>query len=294
MINICRRALTHGDNIFDSFVQYLQDQPHATISDINNNKKRKGDIWESFCKAYLIQTNIYTTVKLLAEASEDELKQWSLTQKDVGIDIIAVDYDETHTQSNASSDARGGVTWRELSTFIALCARTGPWSSHVVMTNAKYVKREGTASHKDKSICYATFCKLKRHDWCAIANLGDGYKCGHVTQPLNMEELRLQRLSALNKSNTSQGAFSIHTHTTVNESALHDRRILVLPMQGASVIRRELCLREVGSYHWTVLGVMQISRLHVAEVCRIGRAKFDIRSGSHATLCCRSRTHFIK
>jgi hypothetical protein len=196
MIQICRNALTN-DNIFDTFMNAVDNTVTNNVKDLKNVKKTKGDVWEEFCKAYL--QNIHTSfvqAKFLAELSNNELENFGLQKRDVGIDIIGIDCDGHPHAVQCKFRRRGTVTWRELSTFYALCARTGPWKSHIVMTNAKYVRKEGRVCSKDKNICYGTFAGLERHQWCKIANLGDGNTCVSHTcfEPMSPASLREKRL----------------------------------------------------------------------------------------------------
>ena len=57
------------------------------------------------------------------------------------------------------------LTWKILSTFYALCLRTGPWDKYIVMTNCEYTLRQGKKTPKDFSICIKTvrFLLLKYH-----------------------------------------------------------------------------------------------------------------------------------
>ena len=85
----------------------------------------------------------------LKDCDETLLKNLSLKKRDVGIDIIAIDQEGNVDAVQCKFRRRGTVRWRELSTFEALCSRTGSWNKHIVMTNQEFVRREGNASAKD-------------------------------------------------------------------------------------------------------------------------------------------------
>ena len=51
------------------------------------------------------------------------------------------------------------LKWKQLSTFYALCGRTGPYEKYIVFTTADYVRRVGKKTSKDVTIGYH---KLKK------------------------------------------------------------------------------------------------------------------------------------
>ena len=57
------------------------------------------------------------------------------------------------------------VTWKELSTFYALCLKTQiPWKKYIVMTNCEYVTHMGQKTEKDQSICIGTFRNISKDE----------------------------------------------------------------------------------------------------------------------------------
>jgi hypothetical protein len=74
--------------------------------------------------------------------------------------------------------------WHQLSTFYALCARTGPWQKQCVMTNCDYIRRMGNRQPGlDYTIAAQGFRATSRLHWSAIASLescdGKTHSGGH-------------------------------------------------------------------------------------------------------------------
>jgi hypothetical protein len=91
--------------------------------------------------------------------------------------------------------SRGIVSWRDLSTFEALCARTGPWRRHLVMTNASAVKRQGLKQAKDLTFARGTFMTLSRHEWTRLAGFGRGRTVGGETSPVTARRVFLDNIT---------------------------------------------------------------------------------------------------
>jgi predicted helicase len=118
----------------------------------------------------------YENVMLLKNVEKSELEKVGLSSRDMGIDILATK-DEKKVAVQCKFRAKRGVTWRDIATFEALCARSGPWFEHIVMTNSGYIHREGT-NIKDVNMTRSTFQKLERHEWCLLAGYGEGQRIG--------------------------------------------------------------------------------------------------------------------
>ena len=190
------KKCTNTQNIFETFCKEISSLKFYNCVDLRNKKKIIGDIWEEFCKKYLKEIKEYKQVKLLAELSDEERELWSLKKKDVGIDIICIDTDDTVIAVQCKFRSKGNITWREISTFEALCARTGPWKYHLVMTNVPRINREGKTNPKDKSITKYHFDKLERHLWNRICGFGNGNTFGDDNMNFSdIKECWLQKLS---------------------------------------------------------------------------------------------------
>ena len=197
MIHICRKALTK-EKVFDEFVSMIDEITTSNLKGLKCLRSRKGELWEEFCKSYMLNIkHCFASVKLLAELSDEELQSFGLSRRDVGIDMVAVDPHGKQFAIQCKFRSKGVVSWRELSTFYALCARSGPWEQHIVMTNAKSVRREGQPSLKDKSICYNSFANLHRHEWYLLGELGKGSVCVQDTvnalSPMSLRKKRLEK-----------------------------------------------------------------------------------------------------
>lgn len=153
-----------------SHIQLYYEKPCHTISDFKERrtKKQEGDIFEEFCCLYL--ENKGYTAWLLKDIPDNILKELQLTRKDMGIDIVAKKDDKYYAiQSKFKkkfAEKRYNVLgWKQISTFCALCSRTGPWEQCIIMTTADYAKRIGTKKKTDITIAYKTFVGMDFDEW---------------------------------------------------------------------------------------------------------------------------------
>ena len=185
------KSSASSDNHFQVFVEGLSSLPLSTIQEVKKRNQLVGRAWEEFCKEVLLLKG-YDEVLLLEEASADLLDELGLKTRDVGIDILARVSGEQWTAVQCKFRARGIITWQQLSTFAALCARSGPYVRHLVMTNAARVKREG--SHpKDATMAKGTFEQFERHEWLHLAGAGSGNTCGGSLSPEDARRAFLER-----------------------------------------------------------------------------------------------------
>lgn len=173
---LIRRAIQREskDSIFDLLVKEIldwTDEPVHNLADLRFKKSKKstGDLFERFVKLYLISTGRFSHVWLLNEIPETVLVQLKLKRQDLGIDLVAkVDEEYVAIQVKFRNPLKSRIDWKSLSTFYALCARTGPWKRHIVATNLSSIRRVGEKSYKDESICLGTFRKLNSIDFCQM------------------------------------------------------------------------------------------------------------------------------
>jgi hypothetical protein len=203
----------------------------------------KGRWWEAFCQRFL-QVKGYE-VWLLKDLPEDLRQQLKLRSQDMGIDLVVRDSSGRYsavqckyrsrqecsrrTINVASKSTTAGnvhgvgiprkvvipqnqVSWQELSTFYALCSRTGPWKQHIAMTTANSVRHQGQRTAQDYTYAYQGFCGQALSVWSAI--VGDvGHRCGEAGETsasstplapggqvvkgpgLSVQELRARRLA---------------------------------------------------------------------------------------------------
>lgn len=168
--------------IFDGCVEAIEieyGRPVTNLCDLKKreDKKKKGDLWECFCRDWLLASDKYKNVWLFQEwmnyCSEKQISTKGLkTKQDNGIDIIVELNNGKYgaIQCKYRKDMKK-VTWNTLSTFIGLCERTGPWEQYIVMTNGKGVTRKVPMSKKDKSICVGTFRRTHREQWLKMVGL---------------------------------------------------------------------------------------------------------------------------
>ena len=195
------------ENMFDEFIKqaaYLYEMPAHTLQELKNrqNTKARGDIFEEFSCLYLKHICGYENVWLLADVPEDILVKLSMKRKDMGIDIVVSDKGSFYAVQCKYKKVTGKTTcisWQTLSTFYALCMRTGPWKKYIVMTNCSYVRHQGKKTQADISICLNTFRGLTPDKWTlmcediVIPPPSDIIESTSLT--LSREELRNRRLA---------------------------------------------------------------------------------------------------
>jgi hypothetical protein len=209
--------LRSPNNLFDEFIldcQKLYETPAHSLIEIrnNNNKKIKGDIFEEFCVLYLKYVKGYKNVMLLKDVPDEILMKLTMKRKDMGIDIVVEDNDNNYSAVQCKykkhiSAKKNILSWKVLSTFYALCLRTGPWKKYIVMTNCVYVRHQGKKTKEDVSYVLKTFQNITKDEWLLMCNIkgnkleGEGNKLVVIpTQNPNKEELRNLRNSYFNSS----------------------------------------------------------------------------------------------
>ena len=195
--------LTSPNNLFDAFIiecQKSYEAPAHTLTEMRNrnNKKIKGDIFEEFCVLYLKHIKNYKNVWLLKYVPEEILKKLTLQRRDMGIDIIVeinenVYYAVQCKYKKHTSMKKNILSWSALSTFYALCLRTGPWDKYIIMTNCSYTRHQGKKTAQDLSICLKTLQNINKDDWLKMCGKTPnilGYKCniepviGSIIEPV--------------------------------------------------------------------------------------------------------------
>lgn len=169
-------------------------------------KQESGQLWEHFCLMYL-HAKGYGQAWLIGDLPDEILEELNLTRKDYGIDIVVKHQNgyfavQAKWRSNPHKKKHISLTWHQLSTFYALCARTGPWLKYIVMTNCDSVRRVGKKWKMDQTIAKAGFKGCKREVWALLAGLGKGHVLTDTpeeevkVQP-SQDELRMLRIKAL-------------------------------------------------------------------------------------------------
>ena len=181
-----------GVNVFqtlnDLFKTHFEKSSTSMVELRRKTTKEKGLFFEVFCKMYL-QMRGYDDVWLLNEVPSDVIKYLNMETYDVGIDLVArfkipnketnntEDYFYIAVQSKyrkPTKDRFGRevhkLSWKELSTFLALVQRTGStkygWKTKIVMTNADSVSWRGKKKEYNvKTYAKKTFENIERIEW---------------------------------------------------------------------------------------------------------------------------------
>ena len=166
-------------NYFDAFLVECNkwyEAPAHTFVELRTrlNKKIRGDLFEEFCVLYLERIKGYDRVWRLEDVPDDVLERLGLKRKDMGIDIVAQRGDSfaaVQCKYKKVTAKATCLTWKTLSTFYALCMRTGPWDKFVVMTNCAYVRHMGKKTPKDLSICLRKLQGVSKEDWLKMCGV---------------------------------------------------------------------------------------------------------------------------
>jgi predicted helicase len=195
-------------NLFDEFqveCQKWYEQPAHTLTEMRtrDNKKIRGDIFEEFTVLFLKHARNFDEVWRLGDIPEDVLDKLGLKRnQDMGIDIVAKKdgkyYAVQCKYKKHTSFKKNILTWKQLSTFYALCLRTGPWEKYIVVTNCEYTRHAGKKSEKDVSICLKTLQGITKEQWTRMCEL-EGNTLMDSVAPKTLEELRAARLAKFTK-----------------------------------------------------------------------------------------------
>jgi predicted helicase len=176
-------------NLFDEFILECQkwyEMPAHSFSEMRmcDNKKIRGDIFEEFCVLYLKYANAkgHKNVWLLKDVPDSILDKLILKRRDMGIDIIVETSDEKYLAVQCKYKKHTGcklniLSWKALSTFYALCLRTGPWDKYIIMTNCVYTRHQGKKTSQDVSYCLKTLQNITKDEWLRMCNVS-GVKIG--------------------------------------------------------------------------------------------------------------------
>ena len=191
---IIRRSVA-GGNIFSNILDAFQHESVNTIDACRRVNQQKGVLWELLCVEYLRHVG-YSSVLRFEDVDTALKSRLGLRDRDMGIDIVCRKNGE-FVAVQCKFRTKRSVTWTEIATFEALCARTGPWTEHIVITNCQFVKREGK-SEKDVTFTHKSFQKLCRHEWLSIGGMGNGRTLsdGGVSNAEDKREQWLARLES--------------------------------------------------------------------------------------------------
>jgi len=206
------------NNLFDAFVLECQknyEKPAHSLAEMKKreNKKIRGDIFEEFCVLYLKHVKSYSNVWRLPDVPDEILLKLNMKRRDMGIDIICENngiFSAVQCKYKKPCNTRKHcVTWKELSTFYALCLKTQiPWEKYIVMTNCEYVTHMGQKTEKDQSICIGTFRNISKDEWIKMSGI-TGNLLGETNEniivneskQLSQEEIRERRIAYFESKN---------------------------------------------------------------------------------------------
>lgn len=181
-----RAVLSTNQNCFDTLNERFESYYALPCSNIaqfeKRTKKAKGDLWEHFCLMYLKRKG-YGECWLIGDTPSEVLEKLNLKSADMGIDIVVKHQNgffaiQSKYRTNPHQKKTLSLSWNQLSTFYALCARSGPWLKYIVMTNCDYVRRIGKKWKYDQTIAKKSFQSEKlcpRAFWQSMAGLSQGY-----------------------------------------------------------------------------------------------------------------------
>ena len=191
-------------NLWDAFeteCQKFYNAPAHSLVDMRarDNKKVRGDIFEDFCVLYLRNVGGYDNAWRLPDVPAEILEKLGMKRQDFGIDLVvekAGKYSAVQCKYKKHVSSKiNMVTWKALSTFYALCLRTGPWDKYIVMTNCSYVRHQGKKTPKDVSICLKKLQSMTKSQWTSMCGIEEhAMTTEKVENPKTPEELRAARL----------------------------------------------------------------------------------------------------
>lgn len=196
-------------SLFDEFTVECQkwyEQPAHSFVEMRmrDNKKTRGDIFEEFCVLYLKHVKQIKNVWRLSDTPLNVLESLGLGTKDMGIDLIGEmdgKYYAIQCKYKKHTTIRKNVlSWKSLSTFYALCLRTGPWEKYIVMTNCEYARHVGKKGPKDLSICLKRLKSITKEQWTLMCELEGESVSTQKSKQLTPEELRAVRLAKFSQT----------------------------------------------------------------------------------------------
>jgi predicted helicase len=199
--------LRSPNNLFDEFISECQkwyENPAHSLSEMRmrDNKKLRGDMFEEFSLLYLKYVKGYKNVWLLKDVPDDVLDKLTMKRKDMGIDLIIETDDKTYMAVQCKYKKHIGtkqniLSWSALSTFYALCLRTGPWEKYIVMTNCVYTRHQGKKTKQDVSYCLKTLQNITKDEWLLMCDI-HGQKVGTIDSNICVEPQQIINVPVVN------------------------------------------------------------------------------------------------
>ena len=181
--------LRSPNNLFNELLNECQKSyaaPAHNLQEIHarKNTKIKGDMFEEFSVLYLKNVKKYNNVWLLKDVPDNILEKLNLKRRDMGIDLIAENNGlyyavQCKYKKHSGNKKYNVLSWKVLSTFYALCLKTGPFEKYIVMTNCNYVRHAVKQNEKDLSICLKSFENITKDQWLSMCNVNN-YKLENI------------------------------------------------------------------------------------------------------------------
>lgn len=204
--------LKSPNNLFDEFLKECQsfyDKPAHSLLELKQRKntKIKGDIFEEFSVLYLKHVKKYNNVWLLKDVPDEILVTLNMKRRDMGIDLIVEHNEDFYAvqckYKKGCTFKKNILSWKQLSTFYALCMRTGPFKKYIIMTNCDYTRHQGDKTEKDLSICLKSFQNITKDEWLLMCNkVGEKINDEKLVEAIQIDEkekLRELRLKYFDK-----------------------------------------------------------------------------------------------
>ena len=204
--------LKSPNNLFDEFLKECQsfyDKPAHSLLELKQRKntKIKGDIFEEFSVLYLKHVKKYNNVWLLKDVPDEILVMLNMKRRDMGIDLIVEHNEDFYAvqckYKKGCTFKKNILSWKQLSTFYALCMRTGPFNKYIIMTNCDYTRHQGDKTEKDLSICLKSFQNITKDQWLLMCNkVGEKINDDKLVETIQLDEkekLRELRLKYFDK-----------------------------------------------------------------------------------------------
>jgi len=180
IVDLISRSITTNSekNKFDILMQdietYVESGTAHTMLELKEkekNKKKKGDLFESFCYLYLQKILEHDEVWFYKDFPKELKISFHLTKNDYGIDLISRKGDGYYAiqcKYRRPNDKIQIISWKSLSTFYAMVSKSGPWIKHVTMTNVNGCRHIGEKTDKDWSIALGKFRGMDHFAWIKL------------------------------------------------------------------------------------------------------------------------------
>ena len=148
----------------------------------------------------------------------------------MGIDIIVQNkgfYYAVQCKYKKNKTIRKNIlSWRNLSTFYALCLKTGPYEKYIVMTTCEYVTHHVSKSENDVSICIKSFQNITKDEWLSMCNI-NGNKINDIKKEntMNLSTHLCVDRELISTDDAKKNTMNLSTHLYVDKDTLRKKRL---------------------------------------------------------------------